>query len=52
MKPTIRIPLDRRLLTDLRLRPLRADDDARAWGGLCREAEADVAVFLDGETRR
>jgi len=51
MRPA-RLPLDRHLLTDLRLRQLRADDGARAWGGLQREAEIDVDALLAEEGRR
>lgn len=44
-----RLPLARHLLLDLRLRQLRADENARAWGGLRGEAEADVDAFLDAQ---
>jgi len=47
-----RLPLDRHLLTDLRLRQLREDSDARSWGGLRREAELDVDALLGTEARR
>ena len=43
-----RLPLERHLLIDLRLRQLRADENARAWG-LRGEAEADVDAFLDAQ---
>ena len=41
------LPLERHLLIDLRLRQLRADENARAWGGLRREAESDVESYLE-----
>lgn len=49
MRPA-RIPLDRHLLTDLRLRQLRADDGARAGGVLQREAAIDVDCYLERAT--